>query len=189
MNASGPSQLNNGGGPDAPPPRVLSAIVHALDLSGRLVCVATLTVLFAGLLANVVLRYFAGSGLQWAYDIHAVLLPWMVAGGLILATVHNRNIAVTILPDALGPAFARVLLLVVLALTVAISVLVVWSSIPIMKAAQFQKLPSLGGISQVWGYSSFVYGFLGVAVICTCDIAGLLIGRPLLRGAVASSLS
>ena len=113
----------------------------------------------------------------------------MVAGGLILATVHNRNIAVTILPDALGPRTGQALLLVVLTLTLAISVLVVWSAIPIMKAAQFQKLASLGGISQIWGYSSFVYGFLGVAVICLCDILGLLIGRPLHRGAAASSLS
>ena len=73
MSASGPSHILNGGGPDTSPPRVLVAIVHGLDVSGRLVCVATLTVLFAGLLANVVLRYALGSGLQWAYDIHAVL--------------------------------------------------------------------------------------------------------------------
>lgn len=189
MNASGPSHTTNGGGPDTSPPRVLNGIVYGLDISARLVCVMTLTILFAGLLANVILRYILGSGLQWAYDMHAVLLPWMVAGGLILATVHNRNIAVTILPDTLGSKASHSLMLVVLALTVAISVLVVWSSFPIMKAAQFQKLASLGNISQVWGYSSFVYGFLGVAVICTCDIVGLLIGRRLNRGAAASSLS
>lgn len=189
MNPSGPSQTEAGGGPGASPPAVLRGIVHGLDLSGRLVCAVTLVILFVGLLANVVLRYILGAGLQWAYDIHAILLPWMVAGGLILATVHNRNIAVSILPDLIGPKAGRVVYITVLLLTALISVFVVWSSFPIMKAAQFQKLASLGGVSQLWGYASLVYGFLGVAVICACDILGQLIGHPLGRGPAASSLS
>lgn len=189
MKTADPSHNGTGGGPDLTPPRVLHHIVYGLDLSGRLICVATLTILFVGLLANVILRYVFGAGLQWAYDIHAILLPWMVAGGLVLATVHNRNIAVMILPEALGAKAARVLLFAVLALTMVISVFVVWSSIPIMKAAQYQKLASLGGISQFWGYASLVYGFVGVAVICACDIIGLVLGRPFVRGATASSLS
>lgn len=189
MTRSGPSHTDHGGGPDTPPPRIIHAVVLGLDVSGRLVCVLTLTILFAGLLANVVLRYFFGAGLQWAYEMHAILLPWMVAGGLILATVRNRNIAVTILPDLLGPAAGRLVTLAVLALTLVISAFVIWSSVPIMRAAQFQRISSLGGISQLWGYASLVYGFAGVAVICACDILTLLMGRLPGRGVAASSLS
>lgn len=189
MITSGPAPIENGGGPDTAPPRVLNGLVQGLDLSARLVCAATLTVLFVGLLANVVLRYAYGSGLQWAYEMHAILLPWTVAGGLILATTYNRNIAVTILPDMLGPVGGRVLLLAVLALTLVISGVVVWSSFPIMRAARFQRIASLGGISQLWGYASLVYGFVGVAVICACDIVTILMGRMTGRGRAASSLS
>lgn len=189
MTGTGPSHTQPGEGPVAPPPAALSSIVHALDLSGRIVCVVTLSILFVALLANVILRYFLGTGLHWAYDIHAILLPWMVAGGLILATVHNRNIAISILPDRLGPAGRRLLTLMVLALTLVISVVVVWSSFPIIKAAQFQKISSLGGVSQLWGYASLIYGFGGAAVLCLLEILAILVGRPLQRAEVAGSLS
>lgn len=189
MTRPGPLQDKTGGGPVASPPAALSGILNALDLSGRIVCVATLSVLFVALLANVILRYFLGTGLHWAYDIHAILLPWMVAGGLILATIHNRNIAITILPDGIGPSARRLLVLLVLVLTLVISIFVIWSSFPIIKAAKFQKISSLGGVSQLWGYASLIYGFGGVAILCLVEILGLMIGRPLTRAEAASSLS
>lgn len=170
-------------------PSILLRTVAALDISGRLVCVVTLVVLFVGLLANVVLRYALGQGLEWAYDIHAVLLPWMIAGGVVIATVHSRNIAITILPDMAPFAGRRVIFLIVSVLTLLISVFVVWSAIPIIKAAQYQRISALGGISQLWGYASLVYGFGGIAVICLCDIVATLMGRTLRHTHAASSLS
>lgn len=187
MTGAGPLPEIDRGGPAAP--AALRGIVTALDLTGRITCVVTLAVLFVALLANVILRYFFDTGLHWAYDVHVILLPWMVAGGLILATVHNRNIAITILPEKLGPGAGQVLALLVLGLTLLISVLVVWSTFPIIKAARYQKIASLGGVSQLWGYASLVYGFGGVAVLCFADILALLMGRPLTRTAAASSLS
>ncbi|RQP04859.1 MAG: TRAP transporter small permease [Paracoccus sp. BP8] len=172
-----------------PAPSVLRGIVAALDMSGRLVCVATLIVLFVGLMANVVLRYVYGQGLDWAYEIHAILLPWMIAGGVVIATVHSRNIAITILPDLLSDSGRRVLFIFVSVLTLLISVFVVWSAFPIIRAAQYQRLSALGGISQLWGYASLVYGFGGIAVICACDLVAALMGRTLRNVETASSLS
>lgn len=189
MTRAGPSQPLSGEGPAAPAPAVVRGIVTALDFSGRIICAVTLTVLFAGLLANVILRYVVGTGLQWAYDAHSILLPWMVAGGLILATVRNRNIAISILPDLLHGRTAQAVALIVAGATLAISVVVVWSSFPILKAASFQKIPSLGGISQMWGYASLIYGFGGLALLCLIEILALLIGRPLRRADGIGSLS
>ncbi|WP_128253764.1 TRAP transporter small permease [Falsirhodobacter deserti] len=172
-----------------PAPAVLRWIMAVLAMSGRLVCVVTLMVLFVGLLANVILRYIYGTGLDWAYDIHSILLPWMIAGGLILGTVYNRNIAITILPNLMVPRNRERLFLLVSLLTLAVSVFVVWSAIPIIRAAQYQRITALGGISQLWGYASLVYGFGGVAIICLCDIIAGLTGRSLRGTAVASSLS
>ncbi|MDO5371688.1 TRAP transporter small permease subunit, partial [Paracoccus sp. (in: a-proteobacteria)] len=78
-----------------PAPSILRNIVSTLEMSGRLICVVTLVVLFIGLMANVILRYASGRGLDWAYDIHAILLPWLIAGGVVIATVQSRNIAIT----------------------------------------------------------------------------------------------
>ncbi len=175
------------GGRDAP--ATLRGIVAALDISGRLVCVATLVVLFVALMANVILRYLFGKELDWAYDIHAILLPWMIAGGVVIATVYSRNIAVTILPDLLPAARRKLLFIVVSALTLLISVFVVWSAFPIIKAAQYQRISSLGGISQLWGYASLIYGFGGIAVICASDVIAALMGRTLRNVETASSLS
>ncbi|MDO5630214.1 MAG: TRAP transporter small permease subunit [Paracoccus sp. (in: a-proteobacteria)] len=170
-------------------PAILRGIISALDLSGRLICVVTLVVLFLGLLANVVLRYVYGQGLGWAYEIHAILLPWMIAGGVVIATVYSRNIAITILPDLLTPERQRLLFIIVSALTLLISVFVVWSAFPIIRAAQYQRISALGGISQWWGYASLIYGFGSMAVICACDIIAALMGRVLRNVETASSLS
>ena len=172
-----------------PAPSILRGIVSTMEMSGRLICVVTLVVLFIGLMANVVLRYASGRGLDWAYDIHAILLPWMIAGGVVIATVHSRNIAITILPDLLSPAAKRILFILVSLLTLLISLFVVWSSFPIIKAAQYQRISALGGISQLWGYASLIYGFGGIALICLCDVIAALMGHTLRRVEVASSLS
>lgn len=178
-------------GPDGghPAPGPLHRVVAALDLSGRLVCVTTLIVLFVALMANVILRYLFGQGLDWAYEIHAILLPWMIAGGVVIATVYSRNIAITILPDLLPAHGRRMLFITVSVLTLLISVFVVWSAFPIIRAAQFQRISSLGGISQLWGYASLIYGFGGIAVICACDLIAALMGRTLRNVETASSLS
>lgn len=187
MTGPAPTLGNQEDGRPAPP--ILRSIVSNLEISGRLICVVTLVVLFVGLMANVILRYASGRGLDWAYDIHAILLPWMIAGGVVIATVQSRNIAITILPDLLSPGGKRIVFLVASVLTLVISLIVVWSSFPIIKAAQYQRISALGGISQLWGYASLIYGFGGIAMICLCDVIAALMGHTLRRVEVASSLS
>jgi TRAP-type C4-dicarboxylate transport system permease small subunit len=59
-------------------------------------------------------------------------------------------------------------------LVIAVSVL--WSSQPILKASQFQRLSTLG-IKQIWGYSSLVYAFGGMALIAVLDVLRVLLER------------
>ncbi|MGP9791882.1 TRAP transporter small permease [Roseinatronobacter sp. NSM] len=136
-----------------------------------------MTVMFVALLLNVILRYAFGTGMPIAYEIHAVLLPWLVGGGLVIAAAHNRNIAVTLLPDILPITARRWVFIGVQAVILAISVAVIWTSQPVVKASTFQTLSTLG-ITQVWGYSSLIYAFAGMAVIAICDLLRLLAGDP-----------
>ena len=60
----------------------------------------------------------------------------------------------------------------------AIALSVLWTSQPILKASQFQRLSTLG-ITQVWGYASIVYAFAGIAVVAVMDIVRLLSGAAI----------
>ncbi|QFT93587.1 Tripartite ATP-independent periplasmic transporter, DctQ component [Roseovarius sp. THAF9] len=167
-----------GKGRARPFPRAVLGVVSAFEWSGKIIAVATLAVMFFALFTNVVLRYAFGSGIPWAYEIHAVLLPWLVAGGIVIAAAQGRNIAIALLPNMLNQRSRLALLLLVNVLVVVISVSVLWSSQPILKASQFQRLSTLG-IKQIWGYSSLVYAFGAMSVIGVLHAAQLLIeGAP-----------
>ena len=167
----------------------LAAARNILDWSGRIIAVACLSAMFLALLANVVLRYLFGTGIPWAYEIHAILLPWLVGGGLVIAAAHDRNIAVTLLPDMLGRKARWVLLLLIHAAVLVIALSVLWSSGPIIKASHYQRLSTFG-VTQFWGYLSLVYAFVGMALLALIDILHLLSGdRDALEHLGASSLS
>lgn len=146
-----------------------------IDWSGRIIAALCLGFLFVVLLLNVILRYGFDSGIPWAYEIHALLLPWLVAGGLVIASSKGRHIAITLLPDVIGRRARQFLLLAVEGLVLAISVNVLISSRPILMAAQYQSYSTLP-LSQVWGYYSLVYAFAGMAAIAVLDILRLLAG-------------
>lgn len=170
------SSQNAGRGRQRPLLRWAGSVPTLLDWSGRIIAAACLGFMFVLLLANVILRYALGSGIAWAYEIHALLLPWLVAGGIVIAAARGRNIAITLLPEILSPRPRRLLALVMHAAILAISLGVLWSVPPILNASQFQTLSTLG-IKQVWGYASLVYAFGGMAAIAAVDILRVLAGE------------
>ena len=151
---------------------------NLLDWSGRIIVFNCLTSMFAALLVNVVLRYAFGAGIAWAYDIHALLLPWLVAGGLVIASARASNISVAILSGMLSGHRRLVLNFVVEATILVISVSILWSSQPILKASQFQTLSTLG-IKQVWGYSSIAFAFGAMALLAVFGILRTLAGEDI----------
>lgn len=157
-----------GGGRWRPLLRLCGHIATMIDWSGRLVAVSCLAVMFVLLFVNVMLRYTLSDGIPWAYEIHAVLLPWLVAGGVVAAAAQGRNITVSILPDMVGTAAGKWLSVSVHLTVAAICICVVWSSQPILKASQFQSLATLG-IKQVWGYASLLFAFGGMGAIALIE--------------------
>jgi TRAP-type C4-dicarboxylate transport system permease small subunit len=173
-----PSPENGRKGRNRPFLGLVRGTTTSLDWSGRVIVFACLVSMFFALLANVVLRYAFGSGIAWAYEIHALLLPWMVAGGLVIASARRRNIAITLLSDLLTGRALLGLNLIIQGTILVIAVSVLWSSLPILRASQFQTLSTLG-IKQVWGYSSLVYAFGSMALIAAFDIVRTLAGEDI----------
>ncbi len=167
---------SNGRGPDGPFLSLSRGMTNVLDWSGRIIVAACLASMFVALLVNVILRYAFGSGIPWASEIHAILLPWLVAGGLVIASARGRNIAITLLSDLLKSRGLLALNLIIQTVILIIAISVLWSSQPILKASQFQTLSTLG-IKQVWGYSSLVYAFAAMAIIAALNIFRTLSGE------------
>lgn len=101
------------------------------------------------------------------------MLPWLVAGGVVIATASGRNIAITLLPDLIAPPARRPLALAIQVIVLITSICVLWSSQPILNAAKFQTLATLG-TKQIWGYSSLAYAFGAMSVLSALEIVRLL---------------
>lgn len=143
---------------------MVAKLASIINLSGAAVVVVTLVAMFAVILLNVILRYFAGSGITWAYEIPAILFPWSIAGGLVMASAQGRHIAVDVIAGVLPTSLRRILAVAINLFVSAVSVGVVYSSIPIIKASQFSRLAETG-IPQIYGYSSLLYAFSMIAVL------------------------
>lgn len=139
-------------------------ITSTIYLSGATVVVVTLVTMFGAILANVILRYFFGGGITWASEIPAILFPWSIAGGMVMASAQGRNIAVDIIAGILPAPVRRMLAIAVNLFVSLISVGVVYYSMPIIKASQFSRLAETG-IPQIYGYSSLLYAFSMIAVL------------------------
>ncbi|PHP65218.1 hypothetical protein CSC94_20105 [Zhengella mangrovi] len=155
--------------------RLLAGLTFLLESSGKVIAVACLAFMFVALLTNVILRYAFDSGIPWAYEIHAVLLPWLVAGGLVIASARGRNIAITLLAEILQGRKRLVLQAIIQVTIIIIALGVLWSGQPILKASRFQTLSTLG-IKQVWGYASLVYAFAAIALIAFADLVRVFRG-------------
>ncbi len=180
---------DHGKGRSRPFLRWIAFPVTVLEMSGKIIAATTLTFMFCVLLVNVIMRYAFNSGIPWASEIHAILLPWLVAGGIVVAAVRGRNIAINLLPDLISDQGRRWLFIIVNLCILVIAVNVLWSSQPILKASQFQRLSTLG-IKQVWGYSSLVYAFGAMAIIAAAEVLrGLLLRDTDTSDPANSSLS
>ena len=179
MSAGGHTSPENGGkGPQSPFLSLARGVTNLLDWSGRIIVAACLASMFVALLVNVILRYAFGSGIPWASEIHAILLPWLVAGGLVIASARGRNIAITLVSDLLSGRSLLMLNLFIQVIILIVAISVLWSSQPILKASQFQTLSTLG-VKQVWGYSSLVYAFAAMAIIAAFNILRTLFGEDI----------
>lgn len=161
-----------GGGSKSPFLTANSNIIKWLDYSGKIISVSCLASMFAAIFINVILRYFFNSGISWAYEIHALLLPWLVSGGIVVASAHKQNITIHLLYDLLSENKRRLLEILIALVIIIISLSVLWSSQPILRASQYQNLSTLG-IKQIWGYSSLIYAFVCMAIISLLDFLRL----------------
>ena len=87
------------------------------------------------LLTNVILRYGFDSGITWVYEIHAILLPWLVAGGILIAAARGGTSRSPFCPTRLRRSQAKSAFMPVDLILLVIAISVLWSSQPILGAS------------------------------------------------------
>ena len=156
--------------------RSLQLLNNVVSWTGIVIVVATITSMFLALFTNVVLRYVFGNGIAWAYEIHNILFPWLVAGGAVMASAKGSNIAVMAVVGILPEFLRRLVSIVVHAFVAVLCVGVVYTSMPIVKAAKFSRLAETG-IPQMYGYWSLLYAFSAIAIISLFFTIRLILGE------------
>ena len=82
-----------------------------IDAGIRAVCrwilYATMVFLFVVLTINVILRYVAGTSMQWAGEVPELVFPWMVMAGVVLAAQHGAHISIVWLTEKFSPPLRR----------------------------------------------------------------------------------
>lgn len=69
----------------------------------------TMSVIFAILCANSVLRYVSGASLQWANELPELLFPWLVMAGVVLAAERGAHIATVFLIESVPASVRRII--------------------------------------------------------------------------------
>lgn len=144
---------------------LIGFVFSSLANGGAFVICVSLGTMFITLLVNVILRYGFGSGLTWAYELPLILFPWTVAGGLVVASVQGRHIAVDVLVRKIPSHLSRLYVLAINLINGAVAFVVAFYSLPVVEASQYTKLAHTG-ISQLYGYASITFTFLLIGIVC-----------------------
>lgn len=104
------------------PKRLLQGLHRAEDL----LLASLLAALLALALAQIGLRLFFGSGIEWAEPVSRMGVLWLALGGALGATRERRHIAIDALPRLLGPRLQRAAWTITQLVTGAICVGLAW---------------------------------------------------------------
>jgi TRAP-type C4-dicarboxylate transport system permease small subunit len=130
----------------------------------ELLVMATTVILLVLLGVNVAVRYvLEAGGIEWISEVPAQLFPWMIAGGIVMATQRGGHIAVDFAYKLVGDRGGRWLAISIQALvSVAYGVLfvVAWQVADIVA---IERSPLLG-ISGSWGYYALMFAAAGTSL-------------------------
>lgn len=150
-------------------PMVLVSIVdRVIEVISMVIAVATLTVMFFSLMAEVVVRYVTNQGMGWPTEMPNLLFPWLVMSGIVLAAQLGKHIAVETIRSFLGKNVNRVVMMVLQLLVITTFFYLAWVGLFVIEITGSEVYP-VTGVSAKWAYLSVIVGFtaLGLTGITT----------------------
>lgn len=145
-----------------------------LDTAVQAVCrwilYVTIVSLFVVLTANVLLRYVAGTSLQWAGEIPELVFPWMVMAGVVLASQYSSHISIVWLTEKFSPPVLRIVKMANAGILMIGYGLLAWGTWTLMPIVHTEHSHVLGVPTSVT-YGCMLIGFL--ALVATSFTQGL----------------
>jgi TRAP-type C4-dicarboxylate transport system permease small subunit len=122
--------------------RLHNALVEAV----RWLTMAALVALVVLVVAAVVVRYFGvlGGSLHWADEAVRFVMIWLAMLGSVVALDRGAHLAVTMLPDSLGPRGRRAVTIAANLLGAAFTLVLAWKGWELSQRTMRQVSPSLG---------------------------------------------
>jgi len=100
---------------------------------GAALCGVMLTVFTGLVLYSVIMRYFFSAPPRWGEELPKLLFVWMIFIGAAFAHFSGANLRMTLLIDKVANGPRRVIELVMHAMIVAMLLLILWYSVPILQ--------------------------------------------------------
>lgn len=133
----------------------------------EILCKSVLTLTGFGLLAvlvvNVFVRYVMEGSMEAASELPALLFPWFVMGGVVLAAVRGNHVAMQLTMHMLPPAGRRVLAVFIHGLSAAVFAVLAWHSVENTLIAH-DELSTILHVPGSVGYAALTVAFTMLAV-------------------------
>lgn len=135
----------------------------AVQAACRWILYITMVFLFVVLTINVILRYVAGTSMQWGGEIPELVFPWMVMAGVVLAAQHGAHISIVWLTEKFSPELRRIVKVANAAILMAGYSLLAWGTwtlLPIVHAEHSHVL----GVPTSVTYGGMMVGFIALVI-------------------------
>jgi TRAP-type C4-dicarboxylate transport system permease small subunit len=109
--------------------------------------------------ANVVLRYSTSQSIEWAEEVARYMMVWMTFLGAGPVLRYGGHIAVENLQDALPPAMAKALRLLIALMLTGFFIFIIYAGLTYVGRAQYQMTPTTQ-VSMAWVYGAMPVGGL-----------------------------
>lgn len=124
---------------------------------GAVLCGAILTVFTGLVLYSVVMRYLFSAPPMWGEELPKLLFIWMIFLGAGFAYFAGLNLRVTVLIDRMPKAPRRGIELLMHLMVVAMLLLILWYSVPIIELTS-RSVSLATGLSEGWKYWALPVG-------------------------------
>jgi TRAP-type C4-dicarboxylate transport system permease small subunit len=158
------------------PAFIARLIDRIITVAATSVAVLALVLLFLSLGAEVVVRYLTTQGLGWPSEMPNLLFPWLVMGGVVLAAQHGAHISVTLILDLLGPARARILLLVMQIVIAGTFFYLAYIGLAVIEITGTEVYP-VTGVAARWAYMALIAGFFGIGLTALTTFIQVLVAE------------
>jgi C4-dicarboxylate transporter DctQ subunit len=143
---------------------VATRLLRGLHRAEDWLLAALLFALLALALAQIALRVFFGSGIEWAEPVGRMGLLWLALGGALGATRAKRHIGIDALPRILPPRGHRIAWALTQAATAVVCALLAWYGWGMVQMEREVPASFVPGVPSWWPMLVFPAGFALMAL-------------------------